>query len=132
MQQIMTKKALMEYGVGLLLSIAGFWAAAGLHYALTTILRLNIQFGGDKARVFWALFLGLPLGCVLGILAVDKLIYKNDGINLLAAVLALAMGFVGAYIGLVMLDKIGGFAVLFIPMLVAFLCLLGFNKFFIY
>jgi hypothetical protein len=125
------KKLLLEYCAGLLLSVGGFLIFVGV-YNLLAAVKINIGFGGDKAKVFTGLFLGLPLGSVLGILLVDRFVYRIEITNYLNPVIGLILGFLGVYCGVIMLDKVGGLSVLLIPIVVTGLCLLGINKLFIF
>ena len=131
MQDTDIKKILFEYCAGLLLSVVGFMIFVGVHNLLS-VYKTNIGVGGDKAKIFMGLFLGLPLGNVLGILLVNRFVYKIGAINYFSSVIALILGFLGVYFGVIMLDKVGGLSVLFIPIVVTGLCLLGLNKFFIF
>jgi len=40
---------------------------------------LNMTYGGDKGKVLFGLFIGLPLGSILAIILTEKLIYKPWG-----------------------------------------------------
>jgi hypothetical protein len=131
MQDTYIKKLLLEYCAGLLLSVIGFLIFVGAHNLLS-VVKINIGIGGDKAKIILGLFIGLPLGSVLGIFLVDKFVYKIGAINYFSLIIAVILGFLGVYCGVIMLDKVGGLSVLFIPIVVTVLCLLGLNKFFIF
>lgn len=125
------KKILVEYFSGLLLSVFGFLLFVGVHNLLS-VIKINIGVGGDKAKIFMGLFIGLPLGSIAGMLLVDRFVYKSGTINYVSSVIALILGFLGVFCGVIMLDKIGGQSVLFIPIIVTGLCLLGLNRFFMF
>ncbi len=120
------KRILLEFCASLILSVIGFLSFAVIYDALE-LLKVSINFWGDKGKVLFGLFFGLPLGSILGILFTEKLIYKTHGWNILGIVLAVLLSVVSNYLGIIMLEKVGGGFVILIPLLVVVICLLGYN-----
>ena len=116
---------------------------AKLLAALIVSLRLSVVFypigsylsdtlnfmdlGGDKAGLFFVVFLGFPLGSLLGFSLIDKLFYRAMGINILGIVLGLILSLVGAFIGILLLDIFGIFAVVLLPIIVIVASLTGYQ-----
>jgi hypothetical protein len=123
---MIVKKIFLEFCAGLILSVMGFLLFAVIYNALE-ILKVNINFWGDKGKVLFGLFFGLPLGSILGILLSEKLIYKTQGWNIPGIVLAVLLSVLSNYLGIIMLEKVGGGFVIFVPLLVVVICLLGYN-----
>lgn len=124
----MVRKVLFQYFSGLIFSAIGVLLFAGI-YRILEMEKLDIEFGGDKANILFSLFLGLSIGGTFGIVLIEKFVYKVQGWNVLAMVLAIVFGFLGVYLGIVMLDKTGGRFVIFIfmPFFTALMCVLGYN-----
>jgi hypothetical protein len=119
------RRILLDFVSSLIFSVVGFLVFACIYNALES--RLDIDFAGDKGKVFFGLFFGLPFGSILGILLIEKLIYKAQGWNILGIVLAALLSVVGNYLGIIMLDKIGGSVVILIPLLVVSVCVFGYS-----
>jgi len=66
-------RILIEFFSSLILSVIVFFMSAGVYNML------NMTYGGDKGKVLFGLFIGLPLGSILAIILTEKLIYKPWG-----------------------------------------------------
>jgi hypothetical protein len=88
---------------------------------------LNVTYGGDKGKVLFGLFLGLPLGSILGIVLTEKLIYKTLGWNIFGIIIAALLSLITNYLGLMMLDKMGSGTIIIIPLFVTVICLFGYH-----
>jgi hypothetical protein len=125
------RRIFLDFFSGLILSIIGFLMFAGL-YSAFELLRININYGGDKGKVLFGLFFGLPLGSILGIVLTEKLVYKAQGWNILGIILAALLSVIGNYLGIIMLDRIGGWVFILIPLLVVSICVFGYNIVFLF
>ena len=119
------RRILLDFVSSLILSAIGFLLIGYIYQALD--LRYDIGFGGDKGNALIGLFLGLPCGAILGILVVEKLLYKTKGWNVWGIFLAVLLSFISNCLGIIMLDKIGGSAAIFILLLVVITCLFGYR-----
>jgi hypothetical protein len=119
------RRIFLDFILGLISSIAGFLIFVGI-YNLLEILRIDLHFGGDKGKVFWGLFFGLTFGSISGILLAEKLIYKEQGWNISGIILAIFLSLIGNYISVIILDKIGGGFVIFIPFFIVMVSLIGY------
>lgn len=121
------KKMLCELLAGLVTAVVGF----GFFWALLRIpglSRLDMYLGGDKASVFTGLFLGIPMGGVLGIFLVDKVVFKAQDYNMIGIAGGLALSFILGGLGTVLLmGKLGGQAVFIAPFLYVILALIGYT-----
>lgn len=124
--QISVKKFVLEFLGALLLATAGSFCSV-LFSDVISALKLNINLGGDKANVFSVLFIGMPIGSLLGILLVDRIFFKYQGYNLIGLCIGFVLcAFVGGVGSVMLLDEIGGSAVFFIPPLIIFLSFVGY------
>jgi hypothetical protein len=121
------KKMFCELCAGLIAAVVGF----GLFWALLRIpwlSRLDIYLGGDKASVFIGLFLGIPVGGVLGIFVLDKVVFKAQGYNLMGIAVGLALSLILGGIGTALLmSKFGGQAVFVAPLVFVIFALIGYT-----
>lgn len=108
--------------------------AAALGYPLVSFLRLllghlgiEIAYGGDKAAILVPLLFGLPLGALVGMVLVEKVVCKTTGWNVLGLLLGLMFSAIAYIVGLGMMDLFGGEAILSVPFLVALARLLGYR-----
>lgn len=87
----------------------------------------DLDFGGDKSSVFIVIFVILPIGSLAGIHLIDRLFFSFQGYNFagiaLGFILSILLGGIG---GVLLLDKIGLFAVFFLPLIIVGLSLLGY------
>jgi hypothetical protein len=120
------KRIFLDFLSGLILSIIGFLMFAGVYSALE-LLKIDISYGGDKGKVLFGLFVGLPLGSILGIVLTEKFVYKAQGWNIWGIILAALLSVISNYLGIVMLDKIGGGFVIIIPLFAVVMCLFGYH-----
>ena len=120
------RKVLIESLAGALASVVGVLLCAGL-YNVSERLGYEIPFGGDKGFVLFPLLFGLPLGAITGTILTEKLIYRIQGWNILGVVFGIILSVVGSFLGLVMMDKMGGECGLLIPFLVAIMCVVGYR-----
>jgi len=114
-------RILIEFFSSLILSVIAFFMSAGVYSML------NVTYGGDKGKVLFGLFLGLPLGSILGIVLTEKLIYKTLGWNIFGIIIAALLSLITNYLGLMMLDKMGSGTIIIIPLFVTVICLFGYH-----
>jgi len=119
------KKSIYEGLSGLFFSIIGFFLFIGFYDALATS-RIEMTWGGDKGRLFWGIFLGLPIGCAFGIGLIDKFYFKV-GVMILGMILSVVLGIIGSFVGVFLLDKFGGCFLVGIPFLVAVTSVCGYR-----
>jgi hypothetical protein len=120
------KRIAFEYICGLLFSVIGFFGLAGVH-TLLEMIGFRLDWGGDKSKLFWALFLGLPIGSILGFIGVDRFYFKMDNWNFLGMFLAFIVGAFCNFIGLYFMDRFGGWSLLALLPLVVLACVCVFN-----
>jgi hypothetical protein len=121
------KKLALEFLAGLIVSAIGFGFFAAL-LQIPVLSRLETYLGGDKASVFAGLFLGLPIGGILGILLLDKIAFKTGGYNSIGIVTGLALSLILGGIGtLALLSKLGGSTFFIAPFLYVLLALVGYT-----
>jgi hypothetical protein len=120
------RRIFLDFILGLISSIGGFLMFIGI-YNFLEILRIDLHFGGDKGKVFWGLFFGLTIGSISGILLAEKLIYKEKGWNIWGILLAIFLSLIGNYISVIILDKIGGGFVFFVPLFIVMVSLIGYH-----
>ena len=119
------KRTIYESLVGLLFSIIGFFVFIGFYDALA-MLKIEPTWGGDKGRLFWGIFLGLPVGCAFGIGLINKFYFKV-GIAVPGMVLSIVLGIIASFIGVFLLDKFGGWFLVAIPLLVVAMSVCGYS-----
>ena len=122
----MRMKYLLEYISGVILSIIGF-ICFGIAYDLLRKIHLDYFFGGDKSNVFFGLFLGLPIGSILGFCLIEKIYFKVQGFNILGTILGLIINIFACFIGVIFLDKFGEKGIILIPFLIVLLILISYN-----
>ena len=83
--------------------------------------------GGDKGGVFISIFLGMPLGSILGIIIIDKAVYKLKSYNLLGIFIGFILSFLGGVESVIVLDKFGGTGIVFAPIISTLLALAGYS-----
>jgi Co/Zn/Cd efflux system component len=115
------KRIFFDYFSGLILSGIGFFVFVGIYNGL------NITYGGDKGKVLFGLFFGLPLGTIIGIVLTEKLIYKIQSWNISGIIVAALLSVIANYFGLIMLDKMGSGTIVIVPLFVAVICLFGYH-----
>ncbi|MCJ7776702.1 MAG: hypothetical protein MUP16_00060 [Sedimentisphaerales bacterium] len=104
----MRKKIFVQSIVALVLSVCGFFFFGKAYFELCSKTGLEIFVGGDKAPVFFGLLIGMPMSALLGIVLVEKIIFKSAGWNALGIIMGFALSFLGALLWEVrLLDKIG-------------------------
>jgi hypothetical protein len=123
---MMTRKILFEFLLSLVFSVVGFAVFYGA-YALMEMLWMDIDLWGDKTKALFGLFFGLSIGGTFGVFLVERLLYKGHGWMPIPLCGAILSGVFGNYLGVVMLDRAGGSFVLFLPFLVALMCVTGYN-----
>jgi hypothetical protein len=123
----MSKKIILEFIVGCVLSLVSAICFGMLYFLPSEVVGIEIFFGGDKAGPFFVLFLGVPIGAFVGISLVDKLMFKSRGYNILGLTLGFILCQLGILFGVFLMDLIGGTAVVFIPFIAVFLSLVGYN-----
>ncbi len=88
---------------------------------------IELDWGGDKGQVFWGIFFGLPLGCVCGFLVIDKVFFGTAGWNVRGIVSAIVVGVLGDFLGIFLMDSLGGQVIFFLPVLIVLACECAYN-----
>jgi len=88
---------------------------------------ISINFGGDKSGVFFIVFLGLPIGSLLGFSIVDKALYKTRGWNIIGLGIGLTLSILGALIGIMLISALGVIAVVLVPVMIITFSLTGYQ-----
>ncbi len=124
--QITIKRILAE-----LLGAIGFSVclSIGIYYLSKWLeaIKPTLNLGGDKAGIFGVIFIGMPIGFLLGILLVDKIIFKFEGYNCFGIAVGFILAFLfGGIASVFLLDEIGKYAVLVIPLIILALSFVGY------
>jgi hypothetical protein len=123
------KNVTLEFLAGLIVSAVGFGFFDAL-LQIPVLSGLETYLGGDKASVFAGLFLGFPIGGILGILLLNKIVFKTAGYNSIGIVTGLVLSLILGGIGtLALLSKLGGPTVFIAPFLYVLLALIGYAIF---
>lgn len=120
-----TPRFIIDFFSSLIFSIIGFILFAFI-YQLLIRINLEFYFGGCKSNIFVGLFFGMPLGSIIGILLAERkdLEFRiHIFINILLGILFCLMG---ALLGVVLLDQIGGWSIVFVPILMGLFSTVGF------
>jgi hypothetical protein len=113
------KKFSLEFVAGFLCSMFGY-------IPISIICALLLQ-TDNVGTVLIALFSAYPLGSILGILLIERIVFKAIRWNIIAMGIGIASGLVGGYLGLVMLDKIPDISILLIQLIITGLVLVAYN-----
>jgi hypothetical protein len=113
------KKYFLEFLGGFLCSIFG--------YIPISIICAFVLQTDNVGTVLIALFSAYPLGSIVGILLIERILFKVIRWNLIAIGIAIALGVVGGYLGLVMLDKFPDISILIIQLIITGLVLVAYN-----
>jgi len=103
----MMRRIIMEFIVGCAFSPVGFICFGAVHDMLYAKFGIESFFGGDKAGGFCGLFLGVPIGALVGISMIDKLVFKSHGYNIVGLVVGFIVSQFGIVLGLFLIDKAG-------------------------
>jgi len=88
---------------------------------------ISINLGGDKSGIFFIVFLGLPIGSLLGFSIVDKAFYKSRGWNIIGLGIGLTLSILGAIIGIILISALGVAAVVLVPVMIIIFSLTGYQ-----
>jgi MFS family permease len=120
------KRMSVDFLSSLLFSVAGFLVFAGIYRVLERY-GIDIDIGGDKSQVFSGLFIGLPIGGILGTWLSEKVIYGTQGWNVVGVVLSIMLCLACTYLGLAMMDRVGTGFIFVLPVLIGALCVVGYR-----
>ncbi len=115
------KKIIADYVSAMVFSIIGFFAFIYLHPMI------GFVWGGDKGQLFSGMFLGLPLGMVLGFLLIDGFLFEMDTRNFPGIVSSFVTCILGNLAGVYLADNLGGEFLLFFPFLLILICTYVYN-----
>lgn len=110
------------------LSSVGFLIAIGI-YSVLMKLGMEIAFGGDKGQFLFGLFVGMPLGSMVALFLSDNIYSGVTGRHIVALVGAAMSNIVGNFLGLIMMDIMGGAIILLLFPAVVFLTVKSYNAF---
>lgn len=111
----------LEYLVALVFSILGTACIAIIEYLLYS--------QHSHTTVGVSLLLGLPIGCTLGVLLIDKFVYRMQSIGKMNIAISVVLGIIGPILGIVALDYWEGNMVFFsIPFVTALMSLIGYHR----
>jgi hypothetical protein len=110
--------------------VAGFLFAM-IAYLPTIVVAFLFEYMGANIGhvtiIIMVLFLGYPLGSVLGILLVDKVFFKTKERNVLSIGLSVGFGLMAGFVGLMVTVKVGDLSFIIIPALITCSALVGYN-----
>jgi hypothetical protein len=117
------RKLTSEFIVGTIFSLIGFISGALIHYLLTKPFNYNYHGG-----VFSGLFLGMPVGSLVGILLIEKCFNKVQGYNISGLLFGfLLSSLLGGFISVVLLDTYGSKKYFLIPFIITSFSMIGFH-----
>jgi hypothetical protein len=117
----MTRRILYQFAAGLILS---FLVGALFSGVLTSLG--NVGLGGDKGGILFGIFLGLPVGSLLGIFLVDEGLFRLKQKNFLGGFLGFILSSVSGVESLIILDELGTVGIILAPAISTLLALVGY------
>ncbi len=104
---IMLKKIAIQYITGCIFGAAGFICFLFATASIEKLLFTEIFFGGDKSVVFSGLFLGIPIGSLVGLSTIDRLVFRAKRLNKLGLIVGFVISWFGIVFGLYLMDIVG-------------------------
>ena len=101
-----------------------------LIYEGLNILGINMEdffVGGDKAQVFFSMFLGLPVGGLLGILLIHKLLEAEKSVSISGLLIGWLVSTGCVIGGIPLLDVFGSRAFMFFPLLASWAFMISYR-----
>jgi len=128
----MKMKIIAEFIIGLVFSIIGFMAFGAVYDFVCFRLRIDLPFGltGGSTGIIGGLSLAIPIGALLGISVVNKLIYKSSSWNLMGIITGFILSFAGAFVSLWLFKGMvawGSLSFFLTSMILTCLCITGYN-----
>jgi hypothetical protein len=80
---------------------------------------------GRTTVVLVCLFAGYPIGGVLGIILADEVCFRAKRWSFIGKLVAVLLGSASGFLAIEMLDGLGGFSSILLPLMSVFFCLLG-------
>jgi hypothetical protein len=111
-----------------MLSSVGFLIAIGV-YGVLMQLGMEMAFGGDKGQFFFGLFVGMPLGSMVALFLSDNIYSGVTGRHIMGLVGAAMSNILGNFLGLIMMDIMGGAIIVLLFPSVVFLTVKSYNAF---
>ncbi len=125
MQNIM-HKIILQLIIGLLCAIIGALLVGVIFYGLDRMHFIN-ELWGDKVVVISGLLIGLPLGCVAGLVVVDKFL-KVSSLNLTNIFLSLTFGVIASIISILFIvNAVGNAAAIIMPLIILIFSIFGYH-----
>ena len=101
---MMLKKIGFQYIAGCAFGAIGFLCFAFGTASLEKVFFTEIFFGGDQSVVFSGLFLGIPIGALVGVSVLDKLVYRKRSWNIFGLIAGFLLGWCGILLAICLLD----------------------------
>lgn len=121
------KNLLLQFVASITFSIFGFFCFVMLNKLFIRI-GIEISFGGCKSDVLFGLFFGMPIGNLIGILLTSKIyLIEYRTIKILSYAIGFIFGAMGAWVNVLVLDKISGIGIFYAPLIISFFTIVGYN-----
>ena len=125
-------KIIVEFISSFLFSLFGFVFFGAVYDFVCFRIGIELPFGltGGSTGVIGGLSVGIPIGALLGISIVDKLIYKSSSWNLPGIITGFLLSFAGAFVSLWLFRGMIGWAsssFFLTSLTLTFLCMIGYN-----
>jgi hypothetical protein len=118
------RKELTAFLITVLMATTGFILLFKAHL-LVSAIGIDIDLGGDKSTVFFALFFGVSIGSIMGVIISEKCVYKVATINIMGIIVSFCLSVFSSYGILCLMDRMGSWFIVFAPILSSILCLCG-------
>ncbi len=96
-----------------------------LVYLLLIYFEIELDVFGDKTLVLLPIFIGLPVGAIIGNYMAMKRVPINKTLNINNILLSYVLGIIFVIIGVFLMDIVGIAMIVLIPFLVSFGCVAG-------
>lgn len=114
----------------LLLLVAAILLAVGSYIPIALICSFLASAGmniGHAMIVLLALVCGYPVGSILGIVLMDRIVFRANQWNVPGIAISLVLTLSAGYFGFTLLDTVGGSMFFLMPFITAFLSLVGYS-----
>ncbi|MFA5191959.1 MAG: hypothetical protein WC740_14610 [Verrucomicrobiia bacterium] len=128
MKRISLKNLSLELGAAVACSFAGFWAAM-LFYDLLLESGMYWYPAGDKSNGIVGIFVGCPLGSLLGVVLVDRWVVRSHPWNVIGIILGLFLSYPVAIAGLYATSRLGLGSIMFLgfPLIISIGVCIGYR-----
>lgn len=128
MKRMSLRNLSLELGAAVACSFAGFWAV-GMFYDLLLESGMNWYPAGDKSNGLAGIFVGCPLGSLLGVVLVDRWVVRSHPWNVIGIILGLFLSYPAAIAGLYAMDilRLGEIMFLGFPLIISIGVCIGYR-----